>query len=140
MWSEGLVRLWHDRVLHDVAYLDATGMIVGNYNGKRSLYYALAVRHPTIGNPPIPAAEMITNDHSAMNIRAFLEKFKRDEGKVFGKDVIPRQVTTDYSKAIILAILQEFNNKSLLLFFNRAHRLLRRGTEEDFKLTIPHVG
>ena len=65
MWSEGQVRLWHDRVLHDVAYLDATGTIVGNYNGKRSLYYALAVRHPTIGNPPIPVAEMITNDHSA---------------------------------------------------------------------------
>ena len=141
MWSEGQVRLWHDRVLHDVAYLDATGTIVGNYNGKRSLYYALAVRHPTIGNPPIPVAEMITNDHSAMNIRAFLEKFKRDDGKVFGKDVIPRQVTTDYSKAIILAILREFNNESLLLFFNRAHRLLRReGTEEDLKLTTPHVG
>ena len=48
MWSEGQVRLWCDRVLHDVAYLDATGTIVGNYNGKRSLYYALVVQHPTI--------------------------------------------------------------------------------------------
>ncbi len=95
-----------------------------------------------VGNPPIPVAEMITNDHSALNIRGFLEKFKRDDGKVFsGKDVIPRQITTDYSKAIILAVLREFNNESLLLFFTRAYRLLRKeGTSEDFKLTIPHVG
>ena len=141
MWTEGQVRLWHDRVLHDVAYLDATGTIVGNYDGKRSLYYALAVRHPTVCNPPIPVAEMITNNHSAMNIRGFLEKFKGDDAKVFGRDVIPRQVTTDYSKAIILAILREFNNESLLLFLNRAHRLLcREGTSEDLKLTTPHVG
>ena len=27
MWSEGQVKLWHDIVLHDVAYLDATGTI-----------------------------------------------------------------------------------------------------------------
>ena len=39
MWSKGQVKIWHDIVLHDVAYLDATGTIVGNYNGKRSLYY-----------------------------------------------------------------------------------------------------
>ena len=142
MWTESQVRLWHDRVLHDVAYLDATGTIVGNHNGKRSLYYALAVHHPTVGNPPVPVAEMITNDHSAINIRGFLEKFKRDDGRVFnGKEVIPRQITTDYSKAIILAVLREFNNESLLLFFTRAYRLLRKeGTGEDFKLTIPHVG
>jgi hypothetical protein len=47
------------------------------------LYYALAVRHPLVGNPPIPVAEMVTNDHSALNIRGFLEKVKRDGGKVF---------------------------------------------------------
>mgnify|MGYP002803810279 CR=1 FL=1 len=142
MWSEGQIRLWHDRVLHDVAYLDATGTIVANYNGKRSLYYALAVRHPTVGNPPIPVAEMVTNDHSALKIRGFLEKLKRDDGKVFhGKDVTPHQITTDYSKAIILAVLREFNNESLTSFFTRAYRLMRReGTDEDVKLTIPHVG
>ena len=64
-----------------MAYLDATGTIVGNFNGKRLLYYALAVLYPTVGNSPIPVAEMITNDHSALNIRRFIEKFKRNDRK-----------------------------------------------------------
>jgi hypothetical protein len=103
------------------AFLDAMGTIVGNHNGKRLLYYALAVRHPLVGNPPIAVAEMVTNDHSALNIRGFLEKFKRDGGKVFnGKELIPRRITTDYSKAIILAVLREFSNESLLLFCNKS--------------------
>ena len=90
----------------------------------------------------MPVAEMVTNDHSALKIRAFLEKFKRDDGKVFNnKNVIPQQITTDYSKAIILAIIREFNNESLVMFLKRAYRLLHKnGTEEDFVLTIPHVG
>ncbi len=122
----------HDRALHAVAYLDATGTIVGSYNGKRSLYYALAVHHPMVGNPPIPVAEMRMNNHSALNIREFLEKFKRDDRKVFsGKDVIPRQITTDYSKAIIFAVLREFNNESLLLFFTRATKVWTSMSLED---------
>ena len=33
---------------------------------------------------------MVTNDHSALNIHGFLEKFKRDDEKVFnGKHIIP---------------------------------------------------
>ncbi|XP_028396774.1 uncharacterized protein LOC114520652 [Dendronephthya gigantea] len=82
MWTEGQVMLWHDRVLNDVAYLDATGTIVGDYNGKRSLYYALAVRHPIVGNPPMPVAEMVTNDHSALNIRAFTGALLRMKQKI----------------------------------------------------------
>ena len=44
---------------------------------------AVVLRHPTEGNPPLPIAEMVTSDHSAPNIRTFLERFKRDESKVF---------------------------------------------------------
>ena len=57
MWTKGQVMLWHDKALNDVACLDATGTIVGDYNGERLLHYTLAVRDPIVGNPPMPVAE-----------------------------------------------------------------------------------
>ena len=53
----------------------------------------------------------------------------------------PRQLNTDYSRAILLAVLKEFNNETTVNFFARAFRIVnRRGLETDFTLTIPHVG
>jgi hypothetical protein len=65
MWTEDQVRLWHHLCAKDIAYLDATGTIVRDFMGKGVLYYAIVVRHPKERNPPMPVAEMITNDHSA---------------------------------------------------------------------------
>ena len=106
------------------------------------LYYALVLRHPVEGKPLLPVTEMLTNDHSASSIRAFVERFKRDESNIFkGKVTTPRQVNTDYSKAIILAVLKEFNGESLNDFLNRACRLLRKEANEvDYHLMVPHVG
>ena len=88
-----------------------------DYDDKRVLYYALVVRHPKEGNPPLPVAEMITNDQSAYSIRTFLERFRRDESLVFkGNVTIPRQLNSDYSKAIILAVLKELTQKLSMLF------------------------
>ena len=41
----------------------------------------------------------------------------------------------------MLAVLREFNNESLRDFFERAFRILnKKGLENDFSLTVPHVG
>ena len=130
MWTEDQVRLSHELAGKDVSYIDATGTIVRNHNDKRVLYYAVVLRHPVQGNPPLPVAEMVTNDHTAPNIRTFLERFKRNEAKIFnGRQAMPRQVNTDYSKAIILAVLREFNNESLEAFLARAFPLLTKDAE-----------
>ena len=75
MWTEDHIRLCGK----DIAYLEATVRIVRNFMRKRVLHYAIVVRHPRENNPPIPVAEMITNDHSAPCVRAFMEGFRRDE-------------------------------------------------------------
>jgi ubiquitin C-terminal hydrolase len=142
MWIEDQVRLWHRRCANDVSYLDATGTIVANHNGKRVLYYGLVVRHPNEGDPSVAVAEMLTSDQSTGNIRFFIERFRREESRIFnGRLTAPRQLNTDYSRAILLAVLKEFNNETLQTFFQRAFRILhKRGSEQDFELTIPHVG
>jgi hypothetical protein len=38
--TEDQVRLWHERCGEDVSYLDATGTIIANYNGKQVLYFS----------------------------------------------------------------------------------------------------
>ena len=142
MWTEDQVRLWHHLCAKDIAYLDATGTIVRDFMGKRVLYYAIVVRHPKERNPPMPVAEMITNDHSAPSIRVFIERFRRDESKIFkGRQQIPLQMNTDYSKAIILAALKEFNCESLQDFLIRVFKILQmEASNEDFKFMVPHVG
>lgn len=142
MWIEDQIRLWHHRCGDDISYFDATGTIVANHNGKRVLYYGLVVRHPNEGDPSVPVAEMITNDHSSGNIRTFIERFRRDESRIYnGRLTSPRQVNIDYSRAILLAVLKEFNNETLETFFQRANRILnKKGTKSDFELTVPHVG
>ena len=142
MWIEDQVRLWHRRCGDDISYLDATGTIVANHNGKRVLYYGLVVRHPNEGDPSVPVAEMVTSDQSTGNIRTFLERFRRDESRIYsGRLTSPRQLNTDYSRAILLAVLKEFNNETMETFLQRAFRILtKRGSKKDFELTIPHVG
>ena len=141
MWIEDQIRLWNHRCGDDISYLDATGTIVANHNGKRVLYYGLVVRHLN-GDPSVPVAEMITNDHSSGNIGSFIKRFRRDESRIYnGRLTSPRQVNIDYSRAILLAVLKEFNNETLETFFQRAYRILnQKGTKSDFELTIPHVG
>ena len=107
MWTENQVRLWHGRCKNDISYLDATGTLVTDHGGKRVLYYALVIRHPVEGEPSLPVVEMVTNDQSAGNIRAFIKRFRRDESCLYnGQMSFPRQVNTDYSGAILLAVLK----------------------------------
>ena len=90
----------------DISYLDATGTIVVNHNGKRVLYYGLVGRHPNKGDPSVPVAEMITNYHSFGNIQSFIERFRRDKSRIYdGRLTSRRQVNIDYSRAILLVAL-----------------------------------
>ena len=80
---------------------------------------------------------MVTSDQSAGNIRTFIERFRRDESRLYNCHMSgPRQISTDYSRAILLAVLKEFNNETMVNFFERAFTIVnRRGLETDFTLT-----
>ncbi len=76
------------------------------------------VQHPNEGDPSVPVAEMVTSNQSTGNIRTFLERFWRDESRIYsGQLTSPRQLNTHYSRAILLVVLKEFNNETLKTFF-----------------------
>ena len=58
-------------------HLDATGSVVRKIDKhqKAFLYYALTIRHPDAKTSPVPLAEMLSSDHTNIEISYFLNKW-----------------------------------------------------------------
>ena len=142
MWTERQVRLWHDLCQKPAAHLDATGTIVGNWNGKKVLYYALVVTLPDGNSSPIPVAELISTRHNVPTITAFLDHFKYDHQQLTSSctRIVPRQIITDRANALMLASIKSFNTENMITFLQRAYRIVaKQAKTDDFQLMIPHV-
>ena len=73
MYTEGQLHLFQTvaSIPGAAMYFDATGSIFSAISKqKRVFYYSLVVQGAQ-GEPPIPVAEMITTDHTAVNIQIF---------------------------------------------------------------------
>ena len=92
-------------------HLDSTGPVITNVCGqKRSYYYCLY-------NPAkqMPACEFLTTCHSATWLSSILEQFGEDAKLMNGRRAVrPRYVVTDFSFALIYAVLHAFNQQSLV--------------------------
>ena len=127
----------------EISYLDATGTIIADWEGRRVLYYPLVIRHPVPGNPPLPVAELITNCHNVHIIQNFLRAFRRDEMEIYGSYAsvrVPKLFTCDQGKAILIAALHEFNQENIQDFLGRVWTLLQKKDEKAAigKMT-PHI-
>ena len=80
----------------------------------RILYYALVVRHPQIS--PLPLAEMLTNDHTNVEITHFLSKRSYNLKKVLNKETTISQVEVDFSWPMLHSVCNCFNTQSLDLY------------------------
>ena len=95
-------------------FCDATGTII-SVPGKRALYYAIVLKHPSQGKPPIAVAEMISTDHSANALAYFIRTFRHHEGKLygFGKLIQPARVIIDRSLVLLIAFLEVYNRETI---------------------------
>jgi len=86
-------------------YLDATGTVVSKIaeQKKRVLYYALILAGQGHGAPPLPVAEMLSNDHIVPSISFWLMQFVYNLSKFTTLTI--KYVETDYSWALIQAVL-----------------------------------
>ena len=94
-------------------YLDATGGVVAAIPGqkKRMLYYSLTL--PGMGKyaPPLPVAEMISNDHDIPTISFWLGKFILSVSKCTRIRI--HKVEVDYSWALFQSVLSAFNKENI---------------------------
>ena len=87
--------------------------------------------------PALPLAEMLTNDHTAINIGYFLQKMSHDYCKVIGKDLQPDKIEIDFSWAMIHASMLSFNKTEVLSYLQESWKVT---TGERFKFkTIIHL-
>ena len=82
-------------------------------NKKTFLYYALTVRHPNAIISSIPLAEMLSSDHTNVEISHFLNKWLYTTKKVFSKAFSQAHIEIDYSWAMLHSICYSFNQESL---------------------------
>ena len=70
-FTEKAIRIYHNLGTDNTIYLDATGTTVSlkqtDYSTVRPMYYALVIKHPKKGNPPVALAEFITRDQSVLS-------------------------------------------------------------------------
>ena len=139
LFDEPIVRFYHNIATVESFYLDATGTLLSeipsiqndNGNPKRILLYALTMRHAHKNVPPIAIIEYITTNHNIFSIRQPLMKLRELEFQIFRQNATPQLIVTDYSKAIIQAVLLEFNKESLHEYLNRTFRITEKINQQD---------
>ena len=79
----------------------------------------------------IAIIEYITTNRNIFSIRKPLIKLRELELQIFRENATPQLIVTDYSKAIIQAVLLEFNKESLNEYLNRYFHITQKVNQED---------
>ena len=120
LFDVGLVRLYHLLAPVSTLYFEASGSFISplpwirNKDGKPKmiLIYALTTHHPR-NAPPLALFEHITSDHNILSIRQPFLRFKETELKMFGNCKVLSRIVTDFSKAMMQAVLQEYLGENI---------------------------
>ena len=107
---------------------------------KRLLYYAITVRHPFPGKPPLQVAEYIASDHSKDSLIFFIShvnKYVRSMPS-HSSPIFPKIIVRDFSLAIVGAVLDSFNKINLLDYLDKCYKILKEEREEYLN-TIPVI-
>ncbi|CAG7660681.1 unnamed protein product, partial [Allacma fusca] len=116
-----LLKLLLDRRGPLIGHIDATGSIVREISdlegSTKTFMYAITVAHPHTNCAPIALCEFLSNSHGATDIQMCLQwfnnkalgQFQRRHSHVF------RRIETDFSFALISAVLDTFSHPKMTL-------------------------
>ena len=95
--------------------MDATGTLVRDLEGqKRSLYYCLIA-----SDVNLPVLEFVSTSHTGDTLSYVMKRFLADVRIVNGgRSIQPGHIVTDFSYAIINAVLDAFNHQTLCDYLN----------------------
>ena len=116
-----------------VMHVDCTGSIVPKSTSEsdKPLYLCSCI----LSTNSLPAVEFITNRHSATWICSTLMNFGYDVRRCnCGQDIFPSHVVTDFSYALMYAIIRAFNCMTLSTYLQAAYKAL---TRPNTRRTIP---
>jgi len=112
LFSEKLVRIYHNVAKHDIVYIDATGSIL--LGDKHCYAYKIVIRHPHPGNPPLAVAMYFAVSHNIPSVSYFISSFCHAESVFYKSNrTIPKLVMCDDSLALIQSIVLSFFKEAL---------------------------
>jgi len=138
-WTENGLRLWHELVCCNIAFLDATGSVVRKMPGcSRILYYELTIRNPIGGGSGVPIAAMLSSNQTVSVIGNFLQSFRDAEKRLYGfrNQVKPAVIKVDFAMALIMSLLRVFNQQDIAEYLKWCWHTMK--LSESHK-TIIHV-
>ena len=72
-FTENSLKWYQNIIKHDYTFIDVYSSLFRDVKPcKRLLYYAIKVKHPFPGKPPLPVVEYITSDHSKDSLIFFI--------------------------------------------------------------------
>ena len=82
------------------------------------LYYIMCARHPFKNKKPFPIAELVSSNHSINGMAKLFVKFLDSYNKTVSFTYTPKIIITDWSTAIIGAILMAYNRMTTREYLN----------------------
>ena len=111
-----------------ICYIDATGNLTRSVlNGKRQFYYPIIFRSELTGKA-IPLYEMISDKHDIATITSALLEFYRNLKLYSNKKCPIKQVSIDFSFALINAVTMSLNNCNLYHYLRDVYDILNGKT------------
>lgn len=104
-----------------VLHLDSTGTVVRKIPEQKQPYLYSVI----LADDNIPVLEFISTDHRGFSIRHKLDTFLAEVRKLNnGRPALPRVVVTDFSYALINAVLDACNTMTLTAYLKATYQLL----------------
>ena len=119
---------------YPIWHFDATGSIIKNISGQKKPFFYSIVSRDIKNKLILPVAEFVTTSHDSISITKYLFSIKKifenslNENKRF---IIPPIVVTDFSWALIISVLEAFNNCSVVNYINWAFDVLFKYSENN---------
>jgi hypothetical protein len=121
---------------YPVWHIDATGSILKNAKGKQVKLYSIIVYNKT-NKFYIPVAEFFSNYNTSTEIASYLYKIKH----ILQTNISPKTkqiapiIVSDFDKAILNAVNEQFNNCNMSQYLKWSFDLLV-GKSEIFSLMV----
>ena len=123
-----------------VWHLDATGSIIRSNVGETRIFnYVVVMAGATPGEPPFPVAEMLSSSHTKVTVEHFLNSIVHQLQKISTGRVIPSVVETDFSWALIQAVLQSVNHQDIVMYLRLAWKVLTSKKPWPAGVTKVHI-
>eukprot|EP00794_Sanderia_malayensis_P015499 gene15499-17078_t len=138
LFDEGSVHRYREAACKDVLFVDATGTIIEKIRGfKRILFYSLTTRNPLGKTPAIPISELISSTHTAGGISRLFSVLRDKEKFLYGDNIVPLAIMSDFSTAILSAVIRIFNSgMTTQEYTDKCYNIFTGVAGEEQKLTL----